>query len=170
MRVRVADIPEDGLSIDGAEAFEHPYHDPAWRLDDASLQVEKDGDAVLVHGRLAATVPQVCGRCLVPFDVRVTPEVDTRFVPSPRGRGEEHELAADELETDVYDNGMLDLDALLETETTLALPMKPLCQEGCRGLCPVCGANWNTTTCACEQQAPDSRWEPLKAWAARHSR
>jgi uncharacterized protein len=93
--------------------------------------------------------------------------VDARFVPAPATRGEERELGADDLETDVYQHGTLDLTALLETETTLALPMKPLCREGCRGLCPVCGGNRNTTDCACERPAPDPRWAALKDWAGR---
>jgi uncharacterized protein len=170
MRVRVADIPDDGLRIDGPELFEHPFQDPSWVLDDVSLSLEKDGDAVFVHGSLAATVPQVCGRCLAGFDTSVTPSIEARFVPSPTGRGDEHELGADDLETDVYAHGTVDLDALVETETSLALPMKPLCREDCRGLCPVCGGNRNTTECACQEHAPDPRWEPLKAWAARQPR
>ncbi|HWO04128.1 MAG TPA: DUF177 domain-containing protein, partial [Methylomirabilota bacterium] len=72
-----------------------------------------------------------------------------------------------DLETDVYQHGQLDVTALLETETTLALPMKPLCREGCRGLCPVCGGNRNITACACETPALDSRWAALKDWAER---
>ena len=101
----------------------------------------------------------------------VHPEVDARFVPMPAtARGDEQELGADDLETDVYQHGTLDLTALLETETTLALPMKPLCREDCRGLCPVCGGNRNTTDCACQTPAPDSRWAALKDWAARQSR
>ena len=56
---------------------------------------------------------------------------------------------------------------LLETETTLALPMKPLCREDCRGLCPVCGGNRNVTACACETHVPDPRWTALKGWAER---
>ncbi len=170
MLVRVAEIPDDGLQIEGREAFDRPFHDGAWRLDDVSLLVEKEGDAVFVRGRLSAQVPQICGRCLEGYSVTVEPRIDARFVPNPRGRGEEHELAADDLETDVYDNGVLDLNALLETETTLGLPMKPLCTEQCRGLCPVCGGNRNVMPCACEEHLPDLRWAPLKAWAARQSR
>ena len=170
MRVRVADIPEEGLRIDGPELFDHPFQDPTWVLDDASLAVERDGDAVFVHGSLAATIPQLCGRCLAGFDMTVTPSIEARFVPSPTGRGDEQELGSDDLETDVYDQGTLDLNALLETETSLALPMKPLCREECRGLCPVCGGNRNTTACACQERAPELRWEPLKVWAARQSR
>lgn len=170
MLIRVADIPEEGLQIEGPEAFAHPFQDGTWKLDDVSLQVEKEGDAVFVRGRLSARVPQVCGRCLEGYVVSVEPRIDARFVPNPRGRGEEHELAADDLETDVYDNGILDLTALLETETSLGLPMKPLCGEACRGLCPVCGGNRNVADCACEEHPPDARWAPLKAWAARQSR
>jgi uncharacterized protein len=93
--------------------------------------------------------------------------VDARFVPNRRGRGEEVELGADDLETDVYDNGIIDLNALVETETTLLLPMKPLCREDCRGLCPICGGNRNLTACRCEVRLADPRWAPLKSWAAR---
>jgi uncharacterized protein len=170
MLIRVAEIPDEGLRIEGPEAFPHPFQDAAWTLEELSLLVEKDGEAVLVRGRLVARVPQFCGRCLEAYTVTVAPQVAARFVPSPQERGEEVELGADDLETDVYHHGVVDLDALLETETTLGLPMKPLCRETCRGLCPVCGSNRNVTTCACQERVPDPRWAPLKAWAERPSK
>ncbi len=170
MIIRVAEIPEEGLQIEGAGAFPHPFQDATWTLDDLSFTVEKDGEAVFVKGRLVARVPQHCGRCLKPYAVTVTPEVDARFVPNPRRRGEEVELGADDLETDVYDHGVLDLTTLLETETTLLLPMKPLCREDCRGLCPICGTNRNVSSCRCEVTVDDPRWAPLKSWAARLSK
>jgi uncharacterized protein len=169
MIIRVAEIPDEGLQIEGLDAFPEPFQDPTWKLDDLSLTLEKDGDAVLVTGRLVARVPQPCGRCLEPLTVTVRPEVDARFVPSRRGHGEEMELGADDLETDVYDDGIIDLNALVETETTLVLPMKPLCREDCRGLCPICGGNRNLTACRCEVRLVDPRWAPLKSWAARTS-
>src|SRR4029077_4763144 len=112
-------------------------------------------------------IPQVCGRCLAGFDITVTPSIETRFVPSPTGRGDEQELGAGDLGNDAEDQEPLALNALLETETSLALPMKPLCREECRGLCPVCGGNRNITACACETPALDSRWAALKDWAER---
>ncbi len=170
MLIRVAEIPGEGLQIEGPGAFPHPFQDASWMLDDLSLTVEKDGEAVLVKGTLVARVPQHCGRCLEPYAVTVTPQVDARFVPNPRRRGEEMELGADDLETDVYDNGVVDLTALLETETTLLLPMKPLCRENCRGLCAICGGNRNVTDCHCELSVDDPRWASLKSWAARLSK
>ena len=167
MVIRVSEIPEEGLQIEGVQEFPHPFQDPSWTLTDISLKVDKEGDTVLVAGRLVAQVPQICGRCLEAYTVTVAPVVDARFVPAPQGRGEERELGADDLETDVYEHGLLDLTALVETETTLGLPMKPLCREACKGLCPICGSNRNVTACTCEAKAPDPRWAALKAWAER---
>ena len=111
-------------------------------------------------------MPQVCSRCLEPYEARVEADVHTRFVPSP-GRGEERELGVDDLESDVYDHDQIDLDALLETEAALGLPMKPLCREDCKGLCPSCGANRNAVTCACAPVTSDPRWAALKTLADR---
>jgi len=69
-----------------------------------------------------------------------------------------------------YEKDELDLNVLVETETTLALPMKPLCREDCLGLCPVCGGNRNVVTCGCRDRAPDPRLAVLKDLAARRSR
>ena len=88
MIIRVAEIPDEGLQIEGLDAFPQPFQDLTWKLDDLSLAVEKDGDAVFVRGRLVARVPQHCGLCLEPHTVTVRPLVDARFVPSRRERGE----------------------------------------------------------------------------------
>ncbi len=169
MVIRVSEIPEEGLRLEGLSAFPAPFQDSAWRLEDVVLAVEKDGDVVFVHGRVQSRVPQVCSRCLEPYEAEVDANVETRLVPAPAARGEERELGRDDLETDVYDHDQIDLNALLETETTLGLPMKPLCSESCRGLCPTCGGNRNTTPCACAP-ALDPRWAPLKGLADRLSK
>jgi len=78
-------------------------------------------------------------------------------------------LTPDDLELDFYDEGLLDLDRLIQTEAMLGLPMKPLCREGCRGLCPVCGGNRNVTPCDCEARRPDPRLAVLKSLAERMS-
>ncbi len=169
MVIKVSEIPEEGLRLEGVSAFPEPFQDRAWRLEDVLLAVEKDGDVVFVHGRVHSRVPQLCSRCLEPYEAQVDASVETRLVPAPAARGEERELGRDDLETDVYDHDRIDLNALIETETTLGLPMKPLCSESCRGLCPTCGGNRNTTPCACVPAA-DPRWAPLKGLADRLSK
>jgi uncharacterized protein len=170
MILRVSEIPDEGLSIEGVAAFPRPYQDLAWTLRALSLRVERDGADILVRGRLGASVPLVCGRCLEPFAVEVQARVDTRFAPAPAARrDEEVELSADDLEVDFYADDLLDLTRLLQTETELGLPMKPLCRADCRGLCPVCGGNRNVTPCACESRPPDPRLAALKGLAERLS-
>jgi uncharacterized protein len=45
----------------------------------------------------------------------------------------------------------------------LALPMKPLCRDDCRGLCGVCGTNLNHVMCGCKREWDDPRFAVLKA-------
>lgn len=161
MIIRVSELPDDGLSIDETACAASPYSDPAWRLDGLHLDLARDGDEVDVRGQVRASVPQLCGRCTEGFISPVTAEVDLRFAPKP-ARVDGAELGRDDLDTDFYVDDQIDLDRVIETETTLALPMKPLCAPGCRGLCLVCGANRNLSPCACAERAPDARLAVLK--------
>jgi uncharacterized protein len=169
MIIRVSEIPEEGLAVEGVEAFPHPFQDPAWLLEALSLFIEKDKDDVLVRGQLRARVPQTCGRCLEPFPFDLVAGVDTRFAPGPRAGDDEVELTADDLEVDFYADDLLDLTRLIQTETELGLPMKPLCRADCRGLCSVCGGNRNVKPCACEVRLPVPRLAALKDLAERLS-
>ena len=56
----------------------------------------------------------------------------------------------------------LDLDELIRADILLELPTKYLCDEDCKGLCPVCGKNLNDGTCDCEIHQIDPRLEVLK--------
>lgn len=169
MIIRVSEIPETGLAVEGVAEFPHPFEDGAWTLEALSLFVEKDKDDVCVRGRLTSRVPQTCSRCLQPFAFTVSAEVETRFCPRPLVRDEEVELTADDLEVDFYADDLIDLNRLIQTETELGLPMKPLCRRDCQGLCPVCGGNRNVTPCTCEVRLPDPRLAALKDLAGRLS-
>jgi uncharacterized protein len=166
MILRVSDIPDDGLTIEDVSLFGAAFADRSWRLDGVHLRAERDGDDVVVAGEIDATIPVVCGRCLEEFPAPTRADVDVRFIPRPP-TGERVELGSDDLDLDFYAGGEVNLDALVASETALALPMKPLCREDCRGLCPVCGGNRNLVTCACPERAPDPRLGALKDLAAR---
>lgn len=166
MIIRVSDLPEEGLTIDGPAALGSPFEDPSWRLDGVQLRVARDGSEVVVDGVVEATIPQVCGRCLEAFPVPVRAPIELRFMPRP-ALGDTLELSTDDFETDFYADDQLNVTALVRTEATLALPMKPLCQPGCRGLCPRCGANRNLEACACPADPPDPRFAELRGLSAR---
>jgi uncharacterized protein len=166
MMIRVSELEEEGLAVTDPRALEPAFSDPAWRLDALDLRIHPDGSDVVVQGRLRATVPQTCGRCLETFPARVDAGVDVRLLPRP-ATGDNVELGRDDLDVDFYDDDLLDLNRVVETETTLALPMKPLCRDDCRGLCPVCGGNRNLVSCACAERAPDPRLAALRDLAPR---
>jgi uncharacterized protein len=148
-----------------ASAFEPP--DPDYRVAapvELSMTVEKaGGDAFRVSGRAVTRFGLECGRCLEPFEMPFDATFDLRYVPQEQNAGEgEREIAEDDLTTAFYREGMLDIIDLLREQFQLALPMKPLCAEGCRGLCPDCGANLNRTQCECAPKWEDPRLAPLK--------
>lgn len=166
MIIRVSELPDEGRALDQVGQFPSPYADQSWHLDGVALQLTREGLDVLVHGEIDATVPQTCGRCLEQFRARVKAFVDLRLEPRPSGSASV-ELEADDLDTDFYADDQLDVNALIETETTLALPMKPLCRDDCRGLCPVCGGNRNLAPCTCDTRAVDPRLAVLNQFSGR---
>jgi uncharacterized protein len=167
MIIRVSELESEGLSVGDVSQFTTAFADPAWRLETLSLHLTPDGKDVLVVGEIRASVPQDCSRCLESFPATVRARVDVRVTPSPHPASDSLELGVDDLDTDFYANDELDLASLVATETTLALPMKPLCRPDCRGLCPVCGGNRNAHPCDCRERRPDPRLAPLKQLTAR---
>lgn len=61
----------------------------------------------------------------------------------------------------VIEDGILDLLELVNADVLLELPIKSLCSEDCKGLCPQCGANLNETSCGCKAKTVDPRLEAL---------
>jgi uncharacterized protein len=129
-----------------------------------SMDVEKQGaDAFAVSGRVKTRLELSCSRCLDSFEIPVDASFELRYVPFSENRGEgEREIEEDDLITAYYREGMLDIGELLREQFQLALPMKPLCSDACRGLCPQCGANLNRTDCGCTPAWDDPRLAPLK--------
>ena len=134
------------------------------------MDVQKaDAKAFAVSGHARTRLAVDCGRCLEPFDVPVDARFDLRYVPHTENTGDgEREVAEDDLTTAFYRDGVLDVIDLLREQFVLALPMKPLCREACRGLCPQCGTNLNTSQCDCAPTWEDPRLAPLKSLLTRN--
>jgi uncharacterized protein len=141
--------------------------DPEYRVAapvELSMDVERSGkDAFRVTGRAITRLELDCGRCLEPFEVPVDASFELRYIPAAENTGEEErEIEEDDLTTAFYREGALDVIEMLREQFTLAIPMKPLCADACRGLCPECGANLNRTECGCTPKWEDPRLAALK--------
>jgi uncharacterized protein len=131
-----------------------------------AFDIVKDKQHFQLAGSVATMLELPCSRCLEPFTTLVDSAFDLRYQPHahPAGSGHEAErqIEEDDLSTAFYDNEEIDLGQLMREQFYLALPMKPLCGEDCRGLCPICGTNLNRETCDCKRQWDDPRLAVLK--------
>ena len=128
------------------------------------FKVHKDHARFRLVGRVATTLEQNCSRCLEPFRQSVDAPFDIRYLPQSENTGtHEAEVEEDDLSDAFYRDDQVDLRQLLEEQLYLALPMKPLHQEDCKGLCPNCGTNLNENTCNCQVRWEDPRLAGLKA-------
>ncbi len=110
-----------------------------------------------------------CGRCLEQYVAPVDQELDLFYLPREKERPQEQEEEDVELsDRDVvvgyYDGDRLDLADVVREQVFLSLPLKRVCREACRGLCPTCGKNLNEGACGCPPQEPpeDPRLSPLR--------
>lgn len=107
---------------------------------------------IMVTGDVRAPWVGECRRCGGPVAGTVSASVRERFAANGSKDGDEeaYPLEGDEL----------DLEPLARDAVLLGLPLAPLCQESCRGLCPTCGVNRNLDVCQCESPR-DPRWAAL---------
>jgi uncharacterized protein len=105
-----------------------------------------------------------CSRCLVPypFQTREDFSLVLRKRAPLAGAGEEIALEAEDLDAYFYDDPVLSVAPIAEERIQMAVPMKPLCREDCRGLCSRCGEDLNAADCGCALESADPRWEVLR--------
>ncbi len=131
-----------------------------------TARVTKDAEKVRLVGRVQTTIETDCGRCLEPFQVAVDAKLDMMFLPDTGDGAEkaagEKEVREEDVGVSFYKDDTIDLGVMMRDEFYLALPMKPLCKDDCKGLCPVCGANRNREACTCRAEWVDPRMESLK--------
>jgi uncharacterized protein len=157
----------------GAEHVERRFDPAAFGATDGDFQiaepvrltadVTKDEQKVRLVGRAQTTLTLECSRCLEPFAVPIDARFDLMFLPAATNIGDnDEEVHDDDLGVAYYQEDVIDLGQVLREQLYLSLPMKPLCREDCRGLCPVCGINRNRETCQCQAEWVDPRMEALR--------
>ena len=117
---------------------------------------------IVVRGTASLTVTEECSRCLESYDRKFDVQFEV-FCDKIGARREEQEAreAEGETFTTFHDGKILDLGPCLREAIVLAIPIKPLCEEDCRGLCSVCGKNLNEGACNCRKDNLGARWSVL---------
>lgn len=111
------------------------------------------GGALLVTGTVEGTAKTSCARCLNAFEFPVTGEIEGYYLLS------EEEDAPEDMDDDEFSylpkNNVIELDPLLKAALLLEMPLVPLCDDDCKGICPDCGADLNEGPCGCEEKRLD---------------
>ncbi len=128
-----------------------------------AADVYRDRDQFRLAGRVRTTIDLACSRCLEMFQVPVDEAFDVLFLPHTDHAAEgERQVEDDDMATAYYRDHVIDLGQLMQEQFYLAVPMKPLCREDCRGLCSLCGTSLNAGQCSCAPAWEDPRLAPLR--------
>ena len=103
-----------------------------------------------------------CSRCLAPYPFENSEDFSLVLRKRPVLGSEEIALQSQELDEYFYDDPVVSVEPIAEERIQMAVPMKPLCREDCRGLCLQCGQDRNLTACGCVVETDDPRWEALR--------
>lgn len=137
------------------------------------VEVHRTGDDVAIEGRVEAELDLECSRCAKRyrhalsdvFQIVLEPIGDRRPL-DPEGEQSLEQFGmclGDQLELGWYRGTEISLESYFAEVTALAMPVQPLCDPDCAGLCPHCGIDRNQASCDCKDMRPDSPFAVLAA-------
>ena len=141
----------DAGDIDLGEGFAGPVA--------VKVVLEKTGNQMRLTGSVSAAGSFPCDRCTREFSLPVSASYRMYYVTEG---GEFAGIDPSELQVVAPGSGWIDIQDDVRQTILLAVPLKLLCSDQCRGLCPHCGKNLNTESCSCTVEQEDTRWEALK--------
>ena len=121
---------------------------------EATMEIRNSADIVTVRFFGEIGYKTECDRCLVQLEKKLIFD----YIKDVKKSCEDSEFDGILLSGDES----FDYEQEVVTEVLLSFPAKHLCDEDCKGLCPVCGCNLNERECACEKKVPDPRLEVLR--------
>jgi uncharacterized protein len=123
---------------------------------------------IRLKGSFAGKFQVPCARCVEPVEIPLSAEFDLIFRPAQADSEPlERSITAPETEIGYYQKDSLSLEDVLREQVLLTLPVRTLCKPDCKGLCPRCGENRNSTACTCDEGPADPRWEALSGLRGR---
>ena len=137
------------LGVLSAGPDEYRFDEPlTYRID-----LTNTGDAILVAGTVEGVAKTACARCLEEVEVPLKGSVEGYFLLAPDASSQEG-MEGDEFDVLPADK-VIDLEPLIVAALLVEVPLVPLCDEDCKGICPVCGANRNVEECLCDAGKAD---------------
>jgi len=170
--LKLDEIPEEGLDLKWKEekASLLAYLKGLSRIDfdfetplQSEVKIRRVGGSVLMTGKVQTTLRLQCVRCLKEFSYPLSTTFELTLHPLKEAPSEEEtELGSEEMESSFFVGGEIQLSEIACEQIFLEIPYQPVCQEGCKGLCPVCGKDLNISSCECVKEELTSGFSALK--------
>ena len=172
LTLRLDDIPDEGLELKWKEerAGLSGYLESLSEIDfefesplQSEAKIRKAGQSVLIKGEVQAVLQLRCARCLKEFPYPLASSFDLTLHPL-KGTGfiKDTELSENELESNFFEGGEIHLSEIACEQIFLEIPIQPLCQEACKGICPNCGKDLNLSACNCMEKDVETGFNALK--------
>ena len=152
-------------TVEAAPGEIQPFREDVLGIDSVQvrLTLQKSGEEYYCQGKVTAEVRLECARCLAEY--ATTLHGGTDFIV--RSAASQATLRPGEYDDEEYvhfqgNDLRVDITDNVRQALVLATPMKPICKEDCKGLCPVCGVNRNDVDCDCDRDRIDDRWAGLQ--------
>lgn len=173
LRIKIKEIPTAGAPLARrmdlpqaliADALSGTDGDVDASKLEVAVELTRDHDEIFGRGRLRGVLVLPCARCLEPARVPVDAQLDLQFSrdssdePSAKPNAETDVDDLDKPDAFMHDGHVISLEEPLRELIIAELPISALCRQDCAGLCPVCGADRNTSegrACGHEQAASD---------------
>jgi len=134
------------------------FGDMAWKA-----SIESVGGQFVLQGAWQMDVPRQCGRCNVEFALNMSGNVAVTYaIGQSKSEEEQAELQLTGDESEMLENGELNVLEVLREHFWLAWQPLAVCSESCKGLCLQCGVDLNKGECDCHLKKKDNAFAALK--------
>jgi uncharacterized protein len=165
---RAGEMKEYQLDISVKENFGVPLISvPAGEFIEVDVRLESVTEGVLLSADVYAVAKGECIRCLDPVEIVIERKIQELYNYEPTNeRGKKKKRDEDEIDLDLedelmMDGNIMDLETPIRDAVVLSLPINPLCDEECLGLCPECGGKWADLPEDHAHDVIDARWASL---------
>lgn len=160
MRIQISGLSEGihhfSFKVQASEVdLDEHFHDSLT----AEVTVDKTSTQILLTAQINAVGSFECDRCIRPFTISLTPSYTMVYIHEG---GSTAGLDPSEFQVLPIGANIIDIADDVRQTVMLAVPLKLLCQEQCKGLCATCGKNLNEGPCSCKEERVDHRWEQLR--------
>lgn len=143
---------------------------PAGQIIEVDARLESVTEGILLSAQVFATARGECTRCLDPVEISIEKKIQELYryeVKVDHGAKQKKvqvEATGNDMDIDeelIMDGDLMDLERPIRDAIVLSLPINPLCEESCAGLCPNCGGKWAELPNDHAHKVIDARWAGL---------